>query len=100
MNENHAQPHSGKGPWWFGWLLATVIIPGATFGLLVSETVKSEVVWGTVALVTFVMHIVSSVKLGRGRSGWLTAGLVVGGWGLMLVSVFVGCLAVVSLSPQ
>ncbi len=100
MNENSVQPDAGRAPWWFGWLLATVVIPGATFGLVISDSVKSEVVWGGIGLVTFVLHILSSVKLGRGKSGWLTVGLLFGGWVLMLVSVFVGCLAVVSLSPQ
>ncbi|WP_395718216.1 hypothetical protein [Prosthecobacter sp.] len=96
MNENSPQPAPEKGPWWFVWILSTVIFPGATFGMLASNTRYLEVIVGVVGFVTFVMHIVSSVKLGKGGSGWLTAGLIFGGWALMFVSLFVGCVVLVS----
>lgn len=98
MNENSAQPAEGKGHWWFIWIMTTVIVPGVTFGLLAMQTGVSEVLWGVIALVVFVLHLVSSVKLGKGGSGWLTAGLIFGGWVLMGVSFFVGCLVLVSNS--
>ena len=96
MNENNAQPKVEKGPLWFVWILCTVIVPGATFGLLATQRGGSEVLWGLIALVVCVLHIVSSVKLGKGGSGWLTAGLIFGGWALMFVSLFVGCVVLVS----
>jgi hypothetical protein len=96
MNENSAQPAEGKGHWWFVWIMTTVNLPGITFGLLAKQTSTSEVLWGVIALVILALHIVSSVKLGKGGSGWLTAGLIFGGWVLMGASFFVGCLVVVS----
>lgn len=96
MNENSAQPAEGKSHWWFIWIVTTVIVPGITFGLLAMQTGVSEVLCGVIGLVVFALHIVSSVKLGKGRSGWLTAGLIFGGWALMLVSLFVGCVVLVS----
>lgn len=95
-NENSAQPAEGKGPWWFVWILCAVIVPGSTFGLLATQSGGLEVLWGVIALVVFVLHIVASVKLGKNRSGWLIVGLIFGGWVLMLMSVFVGCLVLVS----
>jgi len=98
MNENSAQTTEGRGLWWFVWIMTTVIVPGCTFGLLAMQNSIAEVAWGVAGLVVFVLHIVSSVKLGKGGSGWLTAGLIFGGWALMLVSLFVGCLVLVSNS--
>lgn len=100
MNENSAQTTEGRGLWWFVWIMTTVIVPGCTFGLLAMLNATSEMAWGVAGvagLVALALHIVSSVKLGRGGSGWLTAGLIFGGWGLMGVSLFVGCLVLVSI---
>lgn len=96
MSENSDQPAAGKGPWWFLWILCTVILPGGTFGLLASNIRHLDVlVWG-IGFVAFVLHIFTSVKLGKGGSGWLTFGLIFGGWALMVVSLFVGCVVLVS----
>lgn len=96
MSEPRLSPKTpaSKG-WWYIWILCAVIVPGGTFALLASVFEGQEEIlhlgWFFAAL-----HIVSSVKLGRHRSAWLTVGLIFGGWVLMLVSLFVGCLAVVN----
>lgn len=98
MNEDSSQPVPKKGSWWFVWILCTVIVPGVTFGLLAMQSVIAEAVWGVAALAVLVLHIVSSVKLGKDGSGWLTVGLIFGGWVLMGASFFVGCLVLVSIN--
>lgn len=80
------------------WIMTTVIVPGCTFGLLAMQHTVAEVIWCVAGLVVLALHIVSSVKLGKGGSGWLTAGLIFGGWALMGASFFVGCLVLVSNS--
>lgn len=83
--------------WWFIWILCTVILPGGALGLLAVLPSSLEQVLIAAGIGIFILQLVSSVKLGTGRSGWLTAGLIFGGWALMLVSLFVGCLALVTL---
>lgn len=95
MNENNVQPTGGKRFWWFVWILCTVIVPGVIFGLLVT-VIQGHEEFLHLGWLFALLHIVASVKLGRDVSGWLTAGLIFGGWILMLVSFFVGCLAVVA----
>ncbi len=46
--------------------------------------------------VILILHIYSSVKLGRSHSGCLIAALLLGGWALMLVCFFVGCVIVMN----
>ncbi len=47
--------------------------------------------WLVAGLVVLVLHLVASIKLSQGRSVWVTLGLVIGGWILMPVFAFVGC---------
>ena len=82
--------------WWFVWILCTVIFPGSTLGLLAVLPGSLEWVWIAAGIGRFVFHLIASVKLGKGRSGRLTAGLNFGGWALMLVSVFIGCVALMT----
>lgn len=96
MSENDTPAADERGPWWFVWILATSLLPGLMFGLLATMPGGSEELWSAVGLVVLILHLVSSVKLAREKSGWLMVGLIFGGWGLMLVSLFVGCLVVVS----
>jgi hypothetical protein len=57
---------------------------------------RSDSVYFVAAAAALILHIVSSSKLGGGASGWLTFGLIFGGWALMLVSFFVGCVSVMN----
>lgn len=86
--------------WWFVWILCTVIFPGGTLGLLAVLPGSLEWVWIASGIGCLVFHLIASVKLGKGRSGWLTAGLIFGGWALMLVSVFIGCIALMTQSQN
>jgi len=83
--------------WWFVWILCTVIFPGSTLGLLAVLPGSLDWVWIAAGIGCFVFHLIASVKLGKGRSGGLIAGLIFGGWALILASLFVGCLALVTL---
>ncbi len=95
-NSNHTRS-SHKG-WWAGWLLATIVIPGSTLRLL-SATPADQNAGLAIALLclaggmAFYLHIVSSIKLGSNLSSVMTALLVFGGWLLMAMSFFAGCLA-------
>ncbi len=83
-----------KGGWWLAWILATVIAPGAALplvDLLPNSKWSPPICWTGLAVI-LVTHFVSAIKLGSGRSGCLTVGLLFGGWALMLASVFVGCM--------
>lgn len=78
------------------WIICTVVAPGGLFAALAFLPSKLEWSVGAGGLAVFVLHLVSSVKVGKGGSGWLTAGLIFGGWALMLVSMFVGCVVLAS----
>lgn len=100
MNTSTPQPLPAKGSWWFAWILATAVIPGLTLAVLplLSENDSlPQTIMALGGISAFVLHIVSSIKLGKGRSGGLVVGLIFGGWALMLVSFFAGCLALVAL---
>ncbi len=92
MNEMSPQPVTKKGPWWFTWILCTVILPSGTFWISLLPS-SYEWLWFVWVIVNLIFHLIASVKLGKGRSGWFIAGLIFGGWALMLVSVFIGCMA-------
>ncbi|HRH95260.1 MAG TPA: hypothetical protein PLB55_04965 [Prosthecobacter sp.] len=100
MDENTPPPLPAKGSWWFGWILATAVIPGlalAVLPLLPENDSLPQTVMALGGIGALGLHILSSVKLGKGRSGGLVVGLIFGGWALMLASFFVGCLALVAL---
>lgn len=46
--------------------------------------------------VAVILHLTSSIKLGRKGSGLMSLLLIFGGWVLMVVSFFVGCLVVLN----
>ncbi len=73
-----------------------MIVPGGSLGLLAVLPGSLEWLWIAAGIAGFVLHLMASVKLGNGRSGWLTAGLILGGWALMLASFFVGCIALMN----
>ncbi len=100
MDENKPPPLPAKGSWWFAWILATAVIPGLTLSLLAvlpEDGNLGQVILALAAIGTFLLHIVATLKLGKGRSGGLTVGLFFGGWALMLASFFAGCLVLVAL---
>lgn len=83
--------------WWFAWILATVIIPGSL--LLIMATIADDsalVVLYLLGAIVLALHILSSIKLGRRGSGGMTVLLLFGGWLLMGVSLFVGCVSLLS----
>jgi len=86
-----------SGGWWLAWILATVIIPGAMLWLL-AILPGMDTLWLLAVFLVLGLHLVASSKLGKGRSGWLTSGLIFGGWALMLVSAFIGCIALMTQS--
>lgn len=88
--------------WWIAWIMAVVVIPGAGFPVMeaVSRTEASEEIMlllgGLAALIAFVLHLTASIKASKGRSGWLTALLLLGGWVLGVASLFAGCMVVMN----
>ena len=89
-------PPAGGG-WWLAWILATVIAPGVSLPLverLPDSKWGPPFFWMGVAII-LILHFISAIKLGRGRSGCLAVGLLFGGWALMLASAFVGCMTLV-----
>ena len=85
--------------WWGIWIASTAIIPAvilAAVPLLPNDASVGEAYLVLTGGSSFVLHLVSSIKLGKGRTGGLLVGLIIGGWALMLVSLFAGCLALVA----
>jgi len=83
--------------WWLAWILATVIIPaGAMSFLLALPNGDKPIALYLIGAVVLILHIVSSIKLDRKGSGLISLLLIFGGWILMAVSFFVGCIALIS----
>ncbi len=99
MTESPPPPLPNTKLWWYAWILATVILPGAMLWLL-AILPGMDTLWLLAVLLVLGLHLVASSKLGKGRSGWLTAGLIFGGWALMLVSMFIGCIALMNQSQN
>lgn len=90
-------PAPASKAWWFVWILSTVVIPGCL--LFITTAIGNDS--GEVALyglgaIALLLHIVSSVKLGRQGSGLMSLLLLFGGWLLMGVSAFAGCVALLT----
>jgi hypothetical protein len=87
-----------SGGWWIAWIFATVIVPGLIVPLAngVDQNGLMSDYWWVIVGGILILHMVASVKLGWCRSGCLAAALILGGWALMLVSFFVGCISVMS----
>ncbi len=88
--------------WWIAWIIAVVVIPGAGFPVMEALSrgeVSEEVILllgGLAAVTAFVLHLTASIKASKGRSGWLTALLLLGGWVLGFASLFAGCIVAMS----
>lgn len=93
-------PVSNTKLWWFAWILSTAVVPGVVCGLLATTSIVQDVILPLAGFGVLILHIIASVKLGWDRSGWLTAGLIFGGWLLMLVSTFVGCMALITFTRK
>jgi hypothetical protein len=99
MSEPNLPPAASTSKiWWFAWILATVIIPGSSLLLLSASAASQNVTvaivsLGLVGVVALALHVISSFKLSNTRSSFMTALLIFGGWLLMAVSYFAGCLA-------
>lgn len=99
MDTTTPPPLPAKGTWWYAWIFATAVIPGLTLAvlpLLPGNDSLAQMVMPLGGISAFVLHIVSSIKLGKGRSAGLIVGLIFGGWALMLVSFFAGCLVLIT----
>lgn len=83
MDEKHSQRSSTKGGWWLLWILAAALLPG------MAPFFRAE---NTLALCVggLVLHFIASIKLDR-TAFWQSALIFWGGWVLMLVSFFAGC---------
>jgi hypothetical protein len=99
MDANTSPPLPAKGSWWSAWILATAVIPGLTLAVLplLPENISlPQTIMALGGISALVLHIVSSIKLGKGRSAGLVVGLIFGGWALMLASFFAGCLVLIT----
>ncbi len=92
---------SNTGLWWFVWILCTVIAPGIamTLGAMLPGGDGSVVFCVVASLAMPIFHIVSSIKLSQGGSGWLRFALIFGGWILMLACFFIGCVVMINQPP-
>mgnify|MGYP001256814251 CR=1 FL=1 len=83
MDEKHSPQPNAKGRWWFLWILAAVLLPGVA-PFLHADKALALCVGG------LVLHFIASMKLDR-TAFWQSALVFWGGWVLMLVSFFAGC---------
>lgn len=83
MDEKLSQQAFANGAWWFLWFLAAVALPGIA-PFCYTETALALCVTG------LVLHFTASMKLDR-KAFWQSALIFWGGWALMLVSFFAGC---------
>jgi hypothetical protein len=83
MDEKHSQRASAKGGWWLLWFFAAVAMPGVA-PFCRAETALALCVGG------LVLHFIASMKLDR-TAFWQSALIFCGGWLLMAVSFFAGC---------
>ncbi len=82
--DEECSPHPPlKGMWWLLWVLAAVLLPG------MAPFFRAE---GALVLCVggLVLHFIASMKLDR-TAFWQSALIFWGGWVLMLVSFFAGC---------
>jgi len=83
MHKKQPSPPSAKGGWWLLWIIAAVPMPGfAPFCR--AESALALCVGG------LVLHFIASMKLDR-TAFWQSALIFWGGWLLMAVSFFAGC---------
>ena len=85
------KPDNGKA--WFFWCISTIVLPAAAGSICFTGEAGPGIAL-VLGLVAFFMHLTASTKL-DGMNGCAVFFLYIGGWVLMLVSFFVGCIAVI-----
>jgi len=102
MSENGEQSQPANGGWWIAWILTcTVLAPATALGAIAGLPRMGGLnnpAWLMAGLAVGVLHLFSSIRLSQRRSAWVAVGLIIGGWILMLLSSFIGCLVLVSHS--
>jgi hypothetical protein len=83
MDDKRNPRPTAKGGWWFLWILAAVPMPGMAPFLHADKALA-------LCLVALVLHFIASMKLDR-KAFWQSALIFWGGWVLMAVSFFAGC---------
>lgn len=82
-------PPENGGAWLF-WIIATIVLPSIAGGMIISGSSKAPAVL-TLLVLAFIIHLASSLRL-RGLQGCAVVALYLGGWTLMVVSFYVGCM--------
>lgn len=94
MDEKQQPPTAQtQGSWWFGWIICTLVFPacfGVGFGRWFQTSAVIFPIFGLLSIGALILHIVASIKLSNDRTGIIIA-LLLGGWALMAVTFFVGC---------
>jgi CDP-diglyceride synthetase len=94
MNEPSGEPEQpplGQGDFWLGWILSTVVLP-AIAGCFVLKSANASGLAMALLPVCLLLHLITSIYLEK--RGWLVSFLLFfGGWGLMVVSFFAGCVS-------
>jgi hypothetical protein len=90
MNENSEQPNPPHGGWWFGWLLAIVVLPPIAAWLVFSGGEFPRGLGIMLGCMAVVLHIFSCVRLAP-KGGCLSVFLFFGGYALLLGAVLLGC---------
>jgi len=83
MSTNDSRPQPKNSLWWFAWLAASLVLPGMA-PFFRAETALALCVGG------LLLHFIACMKLDR-PAFWQSALVFWGGWVLMLVSFFAGC---------
>ncbi len=83
MDEKPSSPPSPKGRWWLLWIIAAVPMPGVAPFYPGNKALA-------LCVAALVLHFIASMKLDR-SAFWQSALIFWGGWVLMLVSFFAGC---------
>lgn len=94
MNESSGepeQPPSSQGGFWLGWILSTLVLPAIAGGFVLKSADASGLAMALLP-VCLLLHLITSIYLEK--RGWVMSFLLfVGGWGLMVVSFFAGCVS-------
>ena len=95
MDENNNQTPPPKGAWWFAWIFSAFVLPAILGAFAAQDTFQvnkpAQALACLVIAISLGLHFGSCIKLDQ-KIGPLIALLFLGGWVLMLVSFFTGCL--------
>ena len=96
MGENNSKTPPSKGAWWFGWIFSTVVLPAVAGALAFQNNKPAPVLACLIGATSLGLHFGSCIKLDQ-KVGPLIALLFLGGWALMVVTFFSGCLLIFNL---